>query len=310
MQIAAVIVTHFPELERLRSLVVRLRIEGTRVIVVDNGSQLQEHLDLPGEPLRQEEVQWIFNRENRGIGAAQNQGIQLALAGNSEFITVFDQDSSPAAGMLATLAATCQHLRAQGCAAAAVGPLLIDEGSGKRIPFITYRNGSKHRVVAGDNDGPVECFSLLASGTMFCADVFQTVGLMDEGLFLEYVDIEWGARATSRGYKLYGVPTAHLQHNLGEHRIPLWAGLSIPLHSPVRHYYTFRNAVALQHRRYIPSYWKRADFIRCLVLFFLFAILNKPRFEQVRMMLKGVHHGFLGIEGPYRATPIQGLKTS
>jgi len=310
MRITAVIVTYFPDIERLRSLVKRLRNEGARVIVVDNGSHIEASLGPPGGPIRRDDVHWILNDDNRGIGAAQNQGIRLALAERADFVAVFDQDSSPVSGMLATLGAECRKLQAAGCAVAAVGPLLIDEETGKRIPFITYGNGWKHRIFAEDDDGPVECFSLLASGTMFCAEALQTIGLMDEGLFLEYVDVEWGARAASKGYKLYGIPATRLQHNLGDDRISLWAGLSVPLHSPVRHYYTFRNAVALQHRSYFPKYWKRADLLRCLALFFLFITLNRPRLEQLRMILKGVRHGFLGIEGPCPEAYTSDLETT
>jgi rhamnosyltransferase len=38
---------------------------------------------------------------------------------------------------------------------------------------------------------PVEASFLIASGCLISLDVIKNVGYMDEGLFIDYVDVEW-----------------------------------------------------------------------------------------------------------------------
>lgn len=305
----AVVVTYRPDMAHLQRLRAVLDRQGAHVVVVDNASE------LPGAAVRAlhempatHALSWLQNGVNLGIGAAQNRGIRHALAAGTTFITLLDQDSMPDDAMLPRLANAWHALAARQLPVFAVGPRLIDESSGRTLPFITYRYGVKRRVAARATQQAVECFSLLASGTTVHRQALSRVGLLDEGLFLEYVDVEWGARARARKMRCYGIPATTLQHNLGDARVHLAGRWSLPLHSPLRHYYTFRNAMLMQRNADLPLYWKLADLLRCLVTAPLFIALDKQPVLQARMILTGLRHGLQRRMGPYAGADTQRMR--
>ena len=295
----AVVVTYFPDLPHLERLFVTLENQGLNVVIVDNESTvpadwIQHVQTLP----RQRTQHWIRNARNLGIGAAQNQGLQHALAAGAEYVTLLDQDSLPGEAMFERLVDAWLSLTRDGHRVFAVGPRLIDAKNGGTVPFIAYRLGIKRRIFAAAGDAAVECFALLASGTTVHRDTLREVGDLDESMFLEYVDIEWGARARDRGLRSFGIPGATLHHHLGDARIKIWGRLHLPLHSPLRHYYTFRNAIRMQRLRHVPWYWKASDLLRCLATAPLFIAFSGNASEQTRMILKGAWHGIAGRSGP------------
>lgn len=297
----SVIVSYRPDWDRLDRLLHTLRAQGVRVVIVDNASNIPpERIEALLSAHPQSHSTWIQNASNAGLGAAQNSGIRSALAQGADHITLLDQDSLPGPGMFYALRTALAQLRAAGHPVFAVGPRLIDEDSGDVVPFIAYENGRKRRYRCADMAEPLQCFSLMASGTTVDAVALDAVGLLDEGLFIEYVDVEWGARARDKGWICFGVPATTMQHNLGDDRMKIVGRLSLPLHSPLRHYYTFRNAMMMQRKPYVPHFWKRADLLRCVMTAPLFIAFAGRPFSQLKMISLGVLHGLRGIQGPYR----------
>jgi len=122
---------------------------------------------------------------------------------------------------------------------------------------------------------------------------------MDSDLFIDNVDLEWSFRARSRGYKLFGVCGAHLNHRLGDDRKSILFGLGrIVIHSPIRLYFIMRNRVLLYRMSWTPRLWIAQDVIRVPVKFFQFAVLVPPRLHNVTMMLRGLADGVRGRRGP------------
>ncbi|MFT5211795.1 MAG: rhamnosyltransferase [Flavobacterium sp.] len=295
ISVTAIMVTYTPDIEHLGRLIRMIKDTCNDIIVIDNGS--------PGEPLKQlddlKNLVKINLQSNTGIGFAQNHAIKIAKQNVCTHIILFDQDSLPEEGMLEALLQFEQKLLDEGESVAAVGPQLIEEFSQVKIPFITFKSGIKRRITTDIDDLRVDCFSLLSSGTLIRIEVLQEVGDMNAALFLEYVDVEWGARARSKGFYSFGTSSATLRHNLGDRRIHLFGNISLPLHPPVRHYYAMRNAVFMQRQRYVPLYWKLNDFVRSLVGFALYASFNKPRIQQLKFMSLGILHGIQGKSGKF-----------
>jgi rhamnosyltransferase len=295
-KIFAVVVTYYPDIPHLEEFVLKLSVQFEGVVIVDNGTSGEvELINLAG---KYSQLEVILNRANLGIGAAQNVGINRALSKNVTHVIVFDQDSMVLPGFRENLVRAERQLKLEGLHVAAVGPKLVDQATGKTIPFIAFPNGFKRRVSVTSSDQVVECFSLLSSGTLMSRESLERVGPLREDLFLEYVDVEWGARARKSGLKSYGVAAATLIHNLGDQRLNV-GPIIVPLHSPLRHYYTMRNAVAMQKNSVIPLYWKIYDVVRTLRGFILFSIFNPPRLKQIKFMLRGLYHGVIGKSGPY-----------
>lgn len=294
--IFAVVVTYFPDPSRLKLFIDKLCRQFEKVVIVDNNLE-NENLGLDfiaGNP----QVELMLNGKNLGIGAAQNIGIKHSLAEGATHVIVFDQDSMVSADFRLNLINAEKMLLERGVSVAAVGPKIVDEVTGKIIPFIAFTRGFKRRVSVSNSNEIVECFSLLSSGTLMSRKSLETVGLLREDLFLEYVDVEWGARARQLGLKSFGVAAATLIHNLGDHRLII-GPIIVPLHSPLRHYYTMRNAVAMQKHPAFPLYWRAYDFVRTVRGFILFACFNPPRLKQIKFMLLGLYHGIIGRSGPF-----------
>lgn len=296
IKIFAVVVTYFPDLTHLEGFLNELDSQFDGIVVVDNGSAAS--LEIMNLCSNYQNINLILNNINLGIGAAQNIGIKYSLSMQMTHIVLFDQDSMIHTGFAQQMLNAENILKSQGISIGALGPKLIDQTTGNIIPFITFVSGIKKRISVIHDHQILECFSLLSSGTMISQSALNLVGNINEKLFLEYVDVEWGARARSLGLISFGVGSAKLIHNLGDRRIKI-GPIIVPLHSPLRHYYTMRNAVAMQKLSYIPNYWKVYDAIRTIRGFFTFALFNPPRTQQVKYMIVGLYHGFLGKSGAY-----------
>jgi len=296
-KVSAVVVTYYPDLTQLLVLVTELCAQFEEVVIVDNGTVNSDFTQVISAVGNQVDV--VLNKENLGIGAAQNIGINKSLSKGVTHVIVFDQDSMVSPNFRKHLIDAENRLKEKGVGVAAVGPKLIDQATGNIIPFVTFVHGFKKRLSVSMPEQVVECFSLLSSGTLMSRESLETVGLMREDLFLEYVDVEWGARARSHGLKSYGVAAATLFHNLGDQRLKI-GPIIVPLHSPLRHYYTMRNAVAMQKHPAFPIYWKLYDIVRTVRGFVLFACINPPRMKQVKFMLHGLYHGLIGKSGPFQ----------
>ncbi|MEE4376265.1 MAG: glycosyltransferase family 2 protein [Candidatus Competibacteraceae bacterium] len=298
-QIAAVIVSFNPDLSIMSQQLAALAPQIQRLIVVDNGSQpaLRERLatmvnDVGGE--------YHMQADNPGLAAAQSLGIQRALAEDASHVLLLDQDSLPASGMVNKLLAVLDELTAQGEAVAAVGPRLISARDGRSTPFARFHFWGVEKIACADACVSIRTDFLIASGLLTPASVYRSVGLPEEGLFIDNVDLEWSFRAQSHGYRLYGVCDAILTHRLGEQSayLPGLGSLGpIHIHGPTRQYYQTRNRLSLYGRSYCPWAWKWQDFPRAVFKLIYFSTMVPPRWRNARMMARGVLDALQGKTG-------------
>lgn len=212
--------------ETIESTVHALRQEVGRVHIVDNGSDtltmallsvLETYSDVTVERLEQ----------NRGIGHALNAGLRLAIAEKHEWLLTMDQDSLVKPGFM----------RAYYDAIAA------DASKVCLTPRI--ETGVKRGT---PGEGGVVKYAI-TSGNLVRADVAQSVGGYDEGLFIDCVDFDFSLRLRRAGHRIHRVEDARLEHRLGENRaVPLIVRRFYVQHSPVRRYYMFRNCFYIVER--------------------------------------------------------------
>lgn len=294
----AVIVTWFPGRERFEELARRLDQQVSHSVIVDNGSDVE----VVGW-LRQLVAQRVGRAtlieldSNEGIAAAQNTGIRLALARGASRILLMDHDSLPGPDMVTTLVAVLRKLVAEGNRVAAVGPRYLDPRQNNPPPFIRVRGGRLHRLPCPDAQTVQSVDYLIASGSLIPREALEHVGLMNDALFIDYVDIEWGLRAADRGYRSYGVCGALMQHDLGGEPIVVF-GMAKPNHSVSRHYYLFRNAAWLYLHSPVPRGWKFVDGYRLVLRFGFYTLFARPRTAHIRAMLCGLRDGVRGRLGP------------
>ena len=291
-------VTYEPDLASLGALLRALRPQLTKVIVVDNGSNLDVEKSINPELLSDLWCQVLQLHSNLGIAAAQNVGIELARNAGADFVCLFDQDSEPAPDMISKLLDVATSKLSVGVAVAAVGPRYTDKRQDNPPPFIRIQGVSVARQSCCSKDSVVEVDYLIASGSLIPMTTLDVVGPMREDLFIDYVDIEWGLRAKGAGFQSFGVCGATMRHDLGDEPINL-LGRKIPNHSPLRHYYHFRNAVRLYCETGLPWNWKVADGWRLLLKYGAYTLLAKPRHQHWWMMSLGIIHGIKGRMGKF-----------
>lgn len=287
-KIVAVIVTYHPELDALTSLLNRLAGQVSSVVIIDNGSDQPLAALLKTRAHSQEYFDPLG--KNLGIAVAQNKGINWARQQGADYVVLFDQDSEPAPDMVACLLAVAEEKSASGETIAAVGPRYLDPRQENPPPFIRIRGLQLERLACPQSSTVVPVDYLIASGCLIPMAVLNKVGGMRDDLFIDYVDIEWGLRARHHGFQSYGVCAATMAHSLGDHPLRFF-GRSIPLHSPLRHYYHFRNAVLLYRENWVSLNWKLVDGWRLVLKYGFYTLFANPRLEHCRMMTLGLWHG-------------------
>jgi len=291
--IIGIVVTYNPSPERFRAVLEAVRPQVSHLIIVDNGSSDAFLSDL--KAAQADDLTLIALPDNKGIAAAQNEGLCRARERGANYALLLDHDSIPENDMVAHLFAAAEKIQASGQHLAAVGPVFTDTRLDNDAPFI--RTERLHLVRFGcAKETIVPTDYLIASGSLIPMATLAAVGEMDERLFIDYVDIEWGLRAKRLGYRTFGIGSARMSHALGDAVVPFW-GRRIPLHSPLRHYYLFRNRVWLYQQKTMPLNWKLVDAYRLARSFLFYAWFAKPRLAHVHFMLLGLYHGLCGKLG-------------
>ena len=288
--VTAVVVSYQPVLEVLTQLVDALIPQVAAIVLMDNGSQAD--LAAWNRERGSLAIELLQLGENKGIATAQNMGIQWARDRGAELLLFMDQDSIPAPDMVAKLVSAISKQPSP----AAAGPRYLDERQDNPPPFIRIPMLTLERCACVTDDAIVPVDYLISSGCLIPMSVLDKVGGMRDDLFIDYVDIEWGMRARRQGLQSYGVCAAHMQHSLGDQPIK-FLGKYIPLHSPRRHYYHFRNAVLLYREPWLPLNWKLVDGWRLILKYVFYSLFAKPRMTHWRMMTLGIWHGLLGKSG-------------
>lgn len=289
--VVAIVVTYEPNDAQLLRNLLALSVQVSQVIVVDNGSttiDVQDYLSKQGIG----NITLISLSKNYGIAYAQNRGIEYAKKTNGLYVLLMDQDSLPAPNMVEALYVETlkfDHL-------AIVGPVYLSQYQ-NNVSVITNVIGlRRHRKICDENHPIVKSDALIASGTLISIHILNQVGQMNEELFIDYVDTEWGLRAKSLGFDSYVVWRAKMVHQLGNHAIN-FMGRKMIVHSPFRRYYMYRNAILLYKMKHIPLNWKIVDCSRILLRAVFYSLTNCPRFENFKMILLGLWHGLLGKTG-------------
>jgi rhamnosyltransferase len=300
MNIAAIVVTYFPDAKLLDRLLRSISNDVGKVYVIDNTpSAGSDWLTAEWFATAGYAVEFHALGENRGIAAAQNVGIELAIRYGFGHIILFDQDSAPSPGMIGSLYGAADALSAAGVKVGAVGPLLFDEKYKKFVAGVRHSGMFVRKVPLTPEDvDPAAVDYLIASGALISTQVLQEVGLMREELFIDWVDIEWGLRAENFGRKHFMIPAAVMYHSIGDEFVS--AGTrEINLHNDVRNYYIVRNACYLLSDGTLNWRWRFNIFLKipAYLVFYSFFSTGKSRINSFRLLVRACADGFRGRVG-------------
>lgn len=287
--VAAVVVTFHPKPDFAAKLASLLPQVGA-IIVVDNGSC---PADLPAgdDPAFAGKVEIIANSENRGIGAALNQGLRRAQERGFSWALTLDQDSSALPNLVAA-GARAFEAYPEPERLAAIGAAVAGEAAGgspdrNRPPTAAYR-----RMAA-----------VITSGTLQSILAWERLGGFREDYFIDCVDTEFCLRARSQGLHIVQATEPALAHRIGtparKRALSRWM---IPTnHSPLRRYYVTRNRISLW-RKYARSDGRfvLADMRQSIREWVGVAFAETNRPAKLRAILAGIRDALLGRYGPRR----------
>lgn len=303
--VSAVLVTFNPDLETLFTAIQAISKQVSNILIVDNASLNFSENWLEGfKDQMPAKLYFLHQKENLGIAAAQNIGIEKALTLGADFVWLLDQDSIPSSSMVAELLAvmTCAQSKQETFPVAAVGPAIVDRCSGKNYYFMTDRDGFPHKWTPSKVIQELPMFQevtvLVASGTLISIEAIKYIGGMRSNYFINHVDTEWCLRAKAMGYKLLGVPTSKLEHRFGDTTKQVWifGYKEVIYHSPLRNYYDIRNTLLMLRDTPMTWVWK-AHFIGRIMRLAYFLVFAEERWLRLRYMTLGMLHGVMRISG-------------
>lgn len=277
--LCAAVVTYRPDVSVLGRLLAALASQVDHVLLVANDGG-------PWSCPMPENATIARQSTNLGLGAAYNLAAEWALERGATHLLLLDQDSVPAPGMVVALLKTF----ARGEPVAAAGPLWRDSRTGADGFFVCFgRYGIRKLKPLADEIARVDF--LISSGSLVSLDAMIDIGMFDEKLFIEHVDTDWALRARAKGYRLYGVASARLDHGFGEATLTAGAlGLrrQFFLYPPARNYYLVRNSIALWRRPYAPWQWVWHDVRRTVVLMLFYVLFVPPRLKRLRCIAQAI----------------------
>lgn len=278
----AVIVTFHPG-EGFSDCLERVRSQFPLVIIVDNGSP------SPVVPTNQGGfLNWrlIANRTNLGIAAALNQGVNLAILEGFKWVVTLDQDTMPVTDMLESLIDVYQK-----CGG---GDVMIGSNY-----WDVHRRRNFIRCSKSGTDFK-ERTTLITSGTLASASLFERIGSLREDYFIDSVDHEFCLRARAHGFRIIICCRAVMGQSIG---VPVKnaSGLSRFMsfnHAPARKYYIARNAISTVKLYFFQEpMWSMRQGWRLLFEFLSILIFENYKIKKTQAFLVGIAHGITGKMG-------------
>lgn len=283
---SAIIVLFNPDLVHLNGLINSLLSQVDNVILVDNTPVKNQQYDFLNKDQLNKKIIYVDLNGNLGIAKAHNAGISKALELGSEYLVIFDQDSTVDQDFVSSLIATDHEIRKSDIQVAAVGPAYIDTKTNIKAPIIQFNGLKVNRIYPNEDEQFTIADYIISSGTLIRTDVFKTVGLMMEELFIDYVDLEWGLRAKKLGYHCFVANKVIMKHSIGDESIKVpFSKKYVNIHSDFRKYFIIRNAFYLIFYSNLQWNWRVVQIPKTFMYFFFLFLFVSPRINNLKIFL-------------------------
>ncbi len=196
------------------------------VFLVDNnsadGSASMVASDFP-------QVKLIANETNRGFAAANNQALSLATG---EYILLLNPDTVVHPGAIKTLIAFLATHQAAGV----VAPQLREtdgsiQHSCRQFPtfkgmcyellglsrlFPNQTTFRQYKMLDWNHDDERQVDQPEGACLLLRRQVIEEVGLLDEGFFMLFEEVDWCYRIKEKGWEIWFTPKAQITHHYGQ----------------------------------------------------------------------------------------------
>lgn len=267
------IVTFNPLIKRLKARLELLANFEKDIVIVDNGSNNAEQIELLCNEIG---VTFIGNKENKGIATALNEIFRFANENNISWVLTLDQDSLINERFL-------EKMEMYGIDQKNVGiycPKIHDVVSNEFWPLVH----SESKYI------PIE--KCITSGSLTSVYAWKMVDGFDEYLFIDEVDNDFCYRLREKNFRILLIPNIILDHKIGHTRVITIFGkkISVRNHSAMRKYYITRN------RLYLDKKYYGKIKVKTLIMTILFVIktmiFENNKFEKLKACNRGILDAF------------------
>lgn len=262
------------------------------VVAVDNSPEADADLH---ERLRGAGIEVVFNRNAGGISGAYNRGVEALLARGCQVVFLLDQDSQLGPEFFARMMQACAQVGSQ---AFVLGPKVFEANLGRYLPVFSPAGRMPRPERIDDRvDGLIPTLFVISSGSAISAAAYRELGAFREDYFIEYVDIEYGLRATRQGIPVYVNAAVEMRQQVG--RFVKRGIFSTSNHVAWRRYYASRNAVhALRSN---ASRWSVHWLIELLTLHQVLCVLvcEEHKLRKIVAIAVGYFDGVFGRLGAF-----------
>lgn len=281
MNIIAIIITYNPVTADLEKVISSLLPQVRKIIIVDNGSVNIDDFSLP------QKVELIKLNENKGIATATNVGLKRAIELKADFVITSDQDSVYPDDYVDNFLKAYSKFDDKNVAAYV--PVFYEKNSQSIKPVYVKKHGFIKKIPQKKDFQFV--YQAIASGMIIKVSSLQTVGFMNEDLFIDSVDFEWCWKVFYCGKKILSMRNLKLTHSLGNKNMKI-LNKDISVHSLQRYYYITRNTAYLSfHCPYISFSVKLQLFIKSILYVFGYSLLSKEHFKVLKILIEAFKDG-------------------
>lgn len=272
--ICAVVITYNPD-HLLEKQIQSIAKQVKEIIIVDNNSSDQSLLTGIIDQFPSTTI--INNKENKGIAAALNTGIESAIEKGYKWILQLDQDSVPEHDLVAEL---CRCI-------------LLYNNDKLAMAGCNYYMGKKslRNPASGTYS---EVLTLITSGSMLSGEVFKIAGRYREEFFIDAVDFEYSLRLKKQGFHSIITEKPLMHHSIGALRTVNLGVFKLQStnHNPTRRYYRAKNTMLLTKKYFstFPLWIIKYNFF-LVISAFLILLLEKERISKLKAILKGIKDG-------------------
>jgi len=262
-----------------------------QIIVVDNGSK-DGSADFLA--IKFPKIRIIRYNRNLGFARGNNQGIEVALAADADYLFFLNNDATVVPGCIRTLVDLLEETPTAG----AVGPFIVYSKEPDKIWFggglvslwsgaILHSHIRKRLSVSNYRNQPTEYITGCAF--LVRARLIRSLGGFDAGFLLYSEDVDLSLRLRSAGWELWVTPEAIVKH-----QVSASTGGGI---TPLKSYHRARSTAVLL-KRWAPRWvWLTLPIFGSFgALAMSLKLILQMHWTSVIPLWRGAVGGMLGLE--------------
>ena len=277
--IIVLLVTYNPKIEILKETIMSLLPQVAKIIIIKNS---QEELNL----INNEKIVIIQLEKNLGIAAAQNIGIERAKILGAEYILLSDQDTIYSASYIKDVLSIYNNYKLK-YKIASIVPLFYNENKNEYSRIMI----KKYKAIIPQKNTTFFLEHAISSGSFIPISAIKDIGLMNERLFIDFVDNEWYWRARKIGYKIICDTRIIVKHSMGDAHKKILKHKFVS-YSKKRYYFFFRNGFYLLIHSHLLNFIEFICFLEYLIIkLIVFFIMEGLNSKNVTLIFKAIKKG-------------------